>query len=158
MSTDNRTKTTRAASDMALRFLRMSLCLTLALTGSAFAQQEKPEGDLKTIQGVWVSTGKDAAQESHWTFEGNKLTLKTPTRNYRMEIELVPTKDPEKAINFRVADNSPSAPGSFVKGIYRFNEKDSLELAISDQEGKRPTSFKTDPGGTIDGDFLVRCK
>lgn len=128
---------------------RGGLAMLLLFAGAAGAQQPNVEGDLKALQGEWVSTGKDGGQESHWIFEGNKLKLKTPTRNYLMTIELVPAKDPEKAINFRVADDSQSSPGAFVRGIYRFQSKEAVEVAISDKEGQRPTEFKTDPGGTV---------
>jgi uncharacterized protein (TIGR03067 family) len=122
--------------------------MALGILTMASAQEPKPEGDLKRFQGDWVSTNKDGTQESHWTFEGNKLSLKTTTRRYLMTIELVPTKDPERAINLKVADDSPSAPGAFVKGIYRFDSDKSLEICAADREADRPTSFKADPGGT----------
>jgi len=129
--------------------LGMTLALGMAILATAQEPKPaKPEGDLKKLQGDWVSTSKDGTEESRWTFEGNKLSLRTPNRRYRMTIEIVPTKDPEKAINFRVADDSPNAAGAFVKGIYRFDANDSLEICASDREADRPTSFKADPGGT----------
>ncbi len=132
----------------------MGLALAAALTGKAQeprvqpAHEPKVEGDLKAMQGEWVSSGRDATQVSHWSIEGNRLALKTPTRKYKMVIELVPSKDPEKAINFRVADDSQSSPGSFVRGIYKFAENDVLKVCVADKEGQRPTEFKADPGGT----------
>jgi len=112
------------------------------------AQEPKVEGDLKTMQGEWVSSGRDETQVSNWSFEGNRLSLKTPTRKYKMLIELAPSKDPEKAINFRVADDSPSAMGSFVRGIYKFDGDKGLKICVADKEGQRPKEFKADPGGT----------
>jgi uncharacterized protein (TIGR03067 family) len=126
----------------------LAMAMIMGIATLVPAQEPRPEGDLKKLQGDWVSSNKDGTQESHWTFKGNRPSLKTPTRNYRMTIELVPTKDPKKAVNFRVDDDSPNAPKAFVKGIYRFDSNDSLERCAADREADRPTSFKVEPGGT----------
>ena len=100
------------------------LVLNLSLVGGfcprrALAQDKgqvlKIEGDLRTMQGQWIS--KDEQGESVWNFKEEHVSLKTPTRAYEMTIKLNPKGEPEKHIDFDVSENSPNAKGYKARGF-----------------------------------------
>jgi uncharacterized protein (TIGR03067 family) len=108
-------------------------------------QPPKIEGDLKRMQGQWIS--KDGqGQESVWVFKGEHVSLKTPTRAYEMTIIVNSKGEPEKHIDFDVAEDSPNAKGYKAQGIYRFTGDDTLKICFGDGETGRPKEFKTDFG------------
>ena len=112
----------------------------------AFDDPKKPadaavEGDLKTLQGEWIS--KDDSGESTWTFKGDKLHLKTPTREYEMTIKLDPAAKPEKTIDFNVSATPPNSAGTKALGIYKADlEKGKLQICFGGGDAARPTEFK----------------
>jgi uncharacterized protein (TIGR03067 family) len=135
----------------------IGLALGFALLASAatglrlHADEPKVEGDLKTMQGEWVS--KDDQGESTWSFKGNKLSLKTPGRAYEIELTLDPKADP-KAIDLKVLDDSPNAKGYLAKGIYKLADADkALTICFGDQD-TRPKEFK----GDFQSTFLFEMK
>jgi uncharacterized protein (TIGR03067 family) len=105
------------------------------------AEDEKAKADLEKMQGQWVST--DEQGESIWTFQGNELTLKTPTRSYKIKVSLNPTAEPEKHIDFEVLEDSPDAKGYKTQGIYRFADGGILKICFGTAESGRPKEFKT---------------
>ena len=125
------------------RALLASFILGLIACGSAYAEDPKIEGDLKSLQGEWISKD-DQGNESTWTFKGDKLHLKAhPDREYKITIKIDENAKPEKAMEFAVADDSPNSKGYKAKGIYKFDgeKKASICFGVND---KRPTEFKTD--------------
>jgi uncharacterized protein (TIGR03067 family) len=114
------------------------------LAAALRADEPKVEGDLKTMQGEWVS--RDDMGESTWTFKGDKLSIKTPTRAYEITVTLDPKAKPEKAIDFKVGDQSPNAKGASAEGIYKFEGEKALVICFGAQDASRPTEFKTDFG------------
>ena len=60
--------------------------LTVPVVAADEGAEVKIEGDLKTMQGEWVS--KDDQGESVWKFKGEHVSLKTPTRAYEMTIKV----------------------------------------------------------------------
>ena len=124
--------------------LGLSLVLGLVQTLRAEDPKEKAveiKGDLKTFQGEWVS--KDESGETTWSFKGDKLSLKTPSRSYEMTIKLDAEAKPEKAIDFRVLENSPDAKNTKADGIYKIvGEK--IQICFAMQETGRPKEFKMD--------------
>jgi uncharacterized protein (TIGR03067 family) len=113
-----------------------------ALGAPGFAEEPKVEGDLKSLQGEWVS--KDSQGESFWTFKGNRLSIKTPDRAYEMTITLDPKQSPEKHIDFEVLEDSPNAKGVKAAGIYKL-DGDTVKIAFAGPDAERPTEYKTDP-------------
>lgn len=118
----------------------------LALTMSsavARGEEPKPEGDLAALQGEWTSTNDQAT--AHWTFDGNRLSIKTPDRAYEITFTLDPKTKPQKHIDFEVLNDSPSAPGTKAAGIYEIVDKDNVRIAVAAANTDRPTDFKSSP-------------
>ncbi|WP_165226843.1 TIGR03067 domain-containing protein [Aquisphaera insulae] len=121
----------------------------LSLIAAADEPKQAPvlkiEGDLKAMQGEWITTDEKTGGESVWKFDGEHVTLKTPTRSYDMRIKVDSEAKPEKRIDFDVSDTSPNAKGYKAQGIYKFDEG-TLKICFSDGEAGRPKEFKTDFG------------
>jgi uncharacterized protein (TIGR03067 family) len=124
--------------------LGLGLGMVLCLNERSWADKSKIEGDLRTIQGEWVS--KDEQGESIWSFEGDHVSLKTPTRAYEMTIKLDPNAEPEKHIDFNVLEDSPNAKGHKAPGIYKLSADGTLKICFADGDAGRPREFKTDFG------------
>jgi uncharacterized protein (TIGR03067 family) len=126
------------------------VCLRRALARDS-GQELKIEGDLKTMQGQWIS--KDAQGESVWNFKEEHVALKTPTRAYEMTIKLNSKGEPEKHIDFDVSENSPNAKGYKAQGIYKFADDGTLKICFGDGDSGRPKEFKTDFGKSFSFDL-----
>jgi uncharacterized protein (TIGR03067 family) len=103
---------------------------------------EEPKGDLKKLQGEWVS--KDDQGESTWTFKDDKLTLKAPGRDYEVKVKLDEGAKPEKAIDFDVLETSPNAKGYKAAGIYKFDGDDKVTICFASADAGRPTDYAAD--------------
>ena len=110
-------------------------------------KETKVEGDLKKIQGEWVS--KDDMGESTWTFKGDRLSIKAPGRNYEIAIKLDSKAEPEKHMDFTVLEDSPNASGSKAEGIYKLTDDGKLLICFGSPEASRPKEFKTDFGSSF---------
>ena len=120
-----------------------SVALALVVLGPISSlRAEEPKGDLKTLQGEWVS--KDDTGESTWTFKDDKLTLKTPTRAYDIVIKLDSDAKPIKTIDMNVTETSPNSKGFKGRGIYKFNDDNKSATICFGADEKRPTEFKAD--------------
>lgn len=117
--------------------------LVFAVTVSpAFGDDDKPlAADLKAMQGEWVS--KDETGESTWTFKGDKVTLKTPSRAYELIAKVDADAKPVKSVDLTATDASPDAKGASVMGIYKI-DGETLSICFNGPEGQRPTEFKND--------------
>ena len=122
----------------------------------ALAQEKgqvlKIEGDLKTMQGQWISKDGQGA-ESVWNFKEEHVSLKTPTRTYEMNIKLNPKGEPAKHIDFDVSEKSPNAKGYKAQGIYKLTDDGILKICFGDGDSGRPKEFKTDSGKTFSFDL-----
>jgi uncharacterized protein (TIGR03067 family) len=114
----------------------------VALSGTVAADEPKKEitGDLKNLQGEWVS--KDDSGESTWNFKGDALSIKTPSRAYEIKIKLDAEAKPAKAIDFKVSDDSPNAKGFQALGIYKI-DGDKATICFG-SESSRPKEFQAD--------------
>lgn len=125
--------------------IRRSFLLAAAalavVVGEGQTRAEEPKGDLKTMQGTWVS--KDENGESTWVFKENHVSLKTPTRAYEMTVKLDAEAKPEKSVDFKVLDDSPNAKGADGKAIYKF-DGGTLSICLGIGENGRPKEFKSD--------------
>jgi uncharacterized protein (TIGR03067 family) len=145
-----------------LRIARMGLALVLGTAlcagpvvpslASGKDQETKIEGDLKVMQGEWISKDEQGG-ESVWNFKGDHVSLKTPTRAYEMTIKLNPKGEPEKHIDFDVLNDSPNAKGYKAQGIYKLTSDDTLKICFSDGDSGRPKEFKTDFGKSFSFDL-----
>jgi len=133
------------------------LLMLVAFSGaSGLADEPKVEGDLKSLQGEWVS--KDSQGESFWTFKGNHLSIKTPDRAYEITITLDPKQTPEKHIDFEVLDTSPDAKGTKAAGIYKLDGDDTVKIAFAGADAERPTEYKTDPAKSFSFELKKKKK
>ena len=131
------------------RALVPACCLMLGVALLARADEPKKDkdkelvGDMKAFQGEWVS--KDDAGESTWKFDGDKLHLKTPTREYKITLTIDEKAKPSKTMEMKVADDSPNSKGALGKAIYKV---DGRKMSVCFGVGEdRPTEFKTDFNG-----------
>jgi uncharacterized protein (TIGR03067 family) len=133
-------------------FIGLSLVL-VAMSGAWASRDDeksketKIEGDLKTIQGDWIS--KDELGESTWTFKGDHLSIKTTDRAYEITIKLDSKADPEQHMDFTVLKDSPNAQGSKAAGIYKLTDDGKLLICFASPDGSRPKEFKTDFGSAF---------
>ena len=121
----------------------MACVLGTLSAASGTADEPKVEGDLKSLQGEWVS--KDSQGESFWTFKGNHLSIKAPDRAYEVTITLDPKQSPEKHIDFEVTADSPNAKGTKAAGIYKIEGEDAVKIAFAGADAERPTEYTTAP-------------
>ena len=102
--------------------------------------EDKPEGDLKTIQGRWTAPTENG-DKVVYTFDGRKLTVKAPSRSYVMTVTLDPKAKPEKSIDFRIDEGPDDAKGKTSKGIYKLDGDDKLIFSFR-PEGDRPSKYE----------------
>jgi uncharacterized protein (TIGR03067 family) len=114
-----------------------SLALLAAIALAPAQEAQKVDDPLAAFQGTWTST--DESGESTWKFEGDRLSLKTPTREYKITIKL--GKDGEtKTIDLEAAADSPDAAGYKAPGIYKI-ENGTLFICFGDEQSGRPKEF-----------------
>lgn len=114
----------------------LAVLLTVAALGLA---ADEPKGDLKALQGEWTS--KDEQGESTWTFQGDRLSIKTPNRAYEITIKLDEAAKPEKTIDFDVLESSPNAKGYKAPGIYKIGG-DKTTICFGSEA--RPKDYQAD--------------
>jgi uncharacterized protein (TIGR03067 family) len=139
----------RPGMNTGLALLGMMTLTTLVLRADEPAADAK--ADLKKMQGEWVS--KDDSGESTWTFKDNHLSLKTPTRQYEIDLTLDPKAKPFPALEMKVLDTSPNAAGFNAPAIYKFDGDKKLSICFSAESGVRPTEFKTEIGKSFSFDL-----
>jgi uncharacterized protein (TIGR03067 family) len=124
---------------------RLSLlaCIVLGMAATVLmADDVKVEGDLKMMQGAWVS--KDDEGESTWTFKEDRLSLKTPSRSYEIKVTLDPAAKPIPTMDLKTLPDSPNAPDYLAKAIYKFDAEKKLSICFGSAESDRPKEFKMD--------------
>ncbi len=126
-----------------MRLLGIALVAAI-VTGSGVRSEEGKtdvSGDLKALQGTWVST-PDNSQESRWVFEGKKANTSAGGRDYVCQVTLDPKATPHKTIDFMVTEGPDGSAGKTSRGIYKL-EGDKVTICVSDPgEGSRPAEFK----------------
>ncbi len=126
-----------------MRLLGMTLAAAIVAGSGVRAEDKKADlsGDLKKLQGTWVST-PDNAQESRWVFEGKKSTTTAGGREYVCEVKVDPKATPHPTIDFVVIEGEDDSAGKTAQGIYKL-EGDTLILCVSLPDvGSRPTEFE----------------
>ena len=112
----------------------MALCV-IAFSNPLLA--EEPKGDLKKLQGTWIS--KDESGESSWTFKDDAIHLKTPTREYKGKVKLDEKGTPFSTMDLAMGDDSPNAKGVTGLCIYKIEDK---KVTICFSTTSRPKEFK----------------
>ncbi|HZN68156.1 MAG TPA: TIGR03067 domain-containing protein [Tepidisphaeraceae bacterium] len=111
---------------------------------SAAAGQDKKDskssGDLKKLQGVWT-TPSQSGEAVVYTFKEDKLTVKAPTRTYKMTVKLDESAKPNKTIDLKVDDGPEDAKGQTSKGIYKFDGDDKFVFCFT-PAAERPEKFE----------------
>ena len=101
------------------------------------------KGDLKTLQGTWVS---EDGPESQWIFEDDNLKATVNGMFYQCLVTLDEKGKPQREINIKVTGGAAESLGKLSKGIYKI-EGDTMKLCISlPGEDSRPTAFETEDG------------
>ena len=130
-----------------MRLLGLALAAAL-LTGPAVRGDDEKaaaSGDLKKLQGTWVSTA-DNAQESRWVFEGKKSTTTAGGREYVCEVKVDPKATPHPTIDFLVTEGEDDSKGKTSRGIYKL-EGDKLTICVTiPGQGSRPAEFEAVEG------------
>lgn len=97
----------------------LAACTAAPSVCSAAAGQDKKDskssGDLKKLQGVWT-TPSQSGEAVVYTFKEDKLTVKAPTRTYKMTVKLDESAKPNKTIDLKVDDGPEDAKGQTSKG------------------------------------------
>ena len=131
---------------MIIKHLLKVPALLLVLLGATTLVQgddKALKGDLKTLQGTWVS---DIGPESQWIFEDDNLKATVNGMFYQCLVTLDEKGKPQREINIKVTGGAAEALGKQSKGIYKI-EGETLKLCISvPGEESRPTEFETEDG------------
>jgi uncharacterized protein (TIGR03067 family) len=128
---------------MFLKLSGMGLILAslLATATPLRADDAAVKKDLKTLEGEWtVESG--GGGEVHYTFKGDKLDIKAPSRSYKMTVKIDPSAKPEKTIDFQIDDGPEDAKGKTSKGIYKFEDDNNTLVICFRGEGDRPDKYE----------------
>ncbi len=126
-----------------MRLLGIALAAAIVTGSGVRGEEEKSalSGDLKRLQGTWVSTAENS-QESRWVFEGKKANTTAAGRDYVCEVTLDPKATPHPTIDYLVIEGPDVSPGKTSRGIYKL-EGDKLTICVTlPGAGARPAEFK----------------
>ena len=98
----------------------IGLILAVVLVAGARGDEAKVSGDLKALQGAWVSApGSDPS--SRWEFNGESMRSTVNDTDYATKVVLEPKANPQPAIDFTVTDGPEELKGKTAKGIYKID-------------------------------------
>ena len=107
--------------------------------GRRHAADDKIEGDLKKLQGKWITPAGDGGKVSY-TFKGNKMKVVAPSRTYEMTVKIDDKAKPDKTIDFKIDEAPDDAKGKTSLGIYKFDGEKLIWCFRP--EGDRPTKYE----------------
>ncbi len=124
------------------RLTGIGLVLGLTLTAglAAWADEKAVDKELKKLEGEWTAES-EAGGEARYTFKGDKLEIKAPTRSYKMTVKLDPEAKPDKTLDFQIDEAPEDAKGKTAKAIYKFEDDDTFVFCMR-SEGDRPTKYE----------------
>ena len=137
------TRTTRRAA-LAAIFSVLTVAASLGLT--ARADDEKITGDLKKIQGTWVTDG--AGPDSKWTFEGENLKATVNGADYTCTVKLDEKAKPHRSMDIAIKEGAGDSAGKSGKGIYKFDGAKLVICITMPGVDQRPSEFKSIEGET----------
>ena len=124
------------------------LVLTVLFAGLLLVADETPKGELEKYQGTWVLVSEEyqgktvPAEElpdlSH-TVQGNQVRYTANGRDRSAIVTLDPRKTP-KTYDLMRDDGALS-----LKGIYTW-DGETIKICAAEDQGDRPTEFKTGAG------------
>jgi uncharacterized protein (TIGR03067 family) len=129
------------------------LAAVLVLATLAVRADDKVSGDLKKLQGTWVSAGGDGP-DSTWKFEGQTLKTTVNGQDYTCTVKLDEKAKPHATIDLAVKDGPDDSSGKTAKAIYKFDGAKLFLCVTRPGNGSRPTEFKT----TEDQIYLFELK
>jgi uncharacterized protein (TIGR03067 family) len=126
---------------------RTVLLAALAATASACvfvsglrADDAKVTGDLKKMQGTWVTTGGDPGAK--WVIDGDTLKATVNETEYVCSIKLDPKAEPLPTIDLLVKDGLDDLKGKTSLGVYKI-DGDKLTVCVTHPGAEtRPTELK----------------
>jgi uncharacterized protein (TIGR03067 family) len=120
-----------------------ALAVVMVAGAALFAQDAKDakaSADLKKLQGQWT-TPSQGGGDVVYTFKDDKVTVKAPTREYKMTVKLDDAAKPNKTIDLHIDEGPDDAKDATSKGIYKFDGNDKFVFCFM-PEGERPTKFE----------------
>jgi uncharacterized protein (TIGR03067 family) len=127
-----------------MRFKIGGLGLVLAgllATSTAPRADEALDKELKTLEGEWTVKSEGGGEISY-TFKGDKLEVKAPSRSYKMTVKIDPAAKPEKTIDFVIDEAPDDAKGKTSKGIYKLEDENNTLVFCMRPEGERPAKYE----------------
>lgn len=114
----------------------MTAMLALGFTGMLRAEDEKVTGDLKKLQGTWVS---ESGPESKWSFDGEKLKATVNGGDYICTVK-VDSKASPATMDLDIKEGA--AAGQASKAIYKFDGEKLVICVTHPGVADRPTKFE----------------
>ena len=108
--------------------------------GKEGKEDAKSAADLKNMQGTWT-TPSSTGEDSFYIFKDDKLTVKAPSRTYKITVKLDAAAKPHKTLDMKIDSAPEDAKGKTVKAIYKIDGDDKLALCFR-PEGERPDKFE----------------
>jgi len=123
----------------------MILAAVLVVVGGAAAglraDDVKPDGDLKTMQGTWVRA-EGGEPEVKWVIKGDTLKATVGDRDYTCKLALDPKATPHRSADIVIKEGADDSAGKTSRAIYKF-DGDTMIFCVSTPGGEnRPTEFK----------------
>ncbi len=113
----------------------------LAAGQVAGAAEAKDGGDLKKLEGKWITPSGVPGEKVVYTFQGDKVKVEAPSRSYEMTVVLDASAKPEKSIDLKINEGPDDAKGKTCKGIYKFNGDDQFIFCFR-AIGERPEKYE----------------
>ena len=108
------------------------------------ADDAKVTGDLKKLQGTWVSASAEGP-DIRWEFEGEKLKAKVGDNEYVCSVKLDEKATPHPTADLTIKEGPGDAVGKTSKAIYKFDGDKVVFCVTTPGNDNRPTEFKASP-------------
>ncbi|MFO0910775.1 MAG: TIGR03067 domain-containing protein [Isosphaeraceae bacterium] len=111
---------------------------------AAVRADDKVSGDLKKMQGTWVSDND--GHDSKWAFDGENLKTTVGGQEYTSTVKVDEKAEPHRAIDVTIKDGPAEAVGKVAKAIYKFDGERLILCVALPSVDTRPTDFKSVEG------------
>lgn len=103
----------------------------------------KVSGDLKKLQGAWVTAADGSAHEARWVFDGDTMKATVNGMEHTTKVVVEPKAEPHPTIDLEITEGPDEVKGKKSLGIYKL-DGDKLTVCVG-MPGldKRPADFKT---------------
>lgn len=103
------------------------------------ADEAKPDGDLKAMQGTWVRA-EGGGPEVKWVIEGDTLKATVGDQNFLCKMALAPKATPHRTADIAIKEGAHAGESS--KAIYKFDGEKMIFCVSTPGGENRPTEFK----------------